>query len=100
MNVFDVLCDSARWEGVLMRKIAVGTLLLIATTIGAVASDNQVLSAGKPAGIKAAQRWDDNTPLLVIGLAAVGIGIALAVSNDDNGTAPVVTGPVTTGTAP
>lgn len=83
-----------------MRKIAVGTLLLIATTIGAVASDNQALSAGKPAGIKAAQRWDDNTPLLVIGLAAVGIGIALAVSNDDNGTAPVVTGPVTTGTAP
>jgi hypothetical protein len=83
-----------------MRGLTVATVLLIATTIGAGASDNQALSIGKPAGIKAAQRWDDNTPLLVMGLAAVGIGIALAVSNDDNGPAPVVTSPPTTSSTP
>jgi hypothetical protein len=90
----------AMWEVYPMRKLTLGTLLLIATTIGAGASDNQPLSAGKPAGIKAAQRWEDNTPLLVFGLAAVGIGIALAVSGDDNGPAPVATNPVTSSTTP
>jgi hypothetical protein len=58
------------------------------------------LASGKPAGAKAAQSWDDNTPLMVFGLAAVGIGIALAVSNDDDGPAPVATNPPTAGTTP
>lgn len=79
-----------------MRAWILGTLLVLGTSIGAGASDNQALSAGKPAGVKAAQHWDDNTPWFVMGLAAVGIGIALAVSSDDNGPAPVVTAPSTT----
>ena len=83
-----------------MRAVTLGTLLLFGTAFGAGAAQNQSLSAGKPAGVKAAQHWDDNSPLLVMGLAAAGIGIALAVSSDDNGTAPVVTAPSTTATAP
>jgi len=83
-----------------MRNLVFGAILFAST--GASAADatgaSAQLSPGKPAGVKAAQRWDDNTPLLVIGAAAIGIGIALAVSNDDNGgSPPVVTTP---GTAP
>jgi hypothetical protein len=87
-----------------MRNLALG-LLLLGSTVAQAATDlpvsNRQLSPGKPAGVKAAQRWDDsNTALIVIGAAAVGIGIALAVSNNDNGTPPVVTTPATTGTTP
>jgi hypothetical protein len=85
-----------------MRNLAVG-LLLLGSTIAHAATDapNRQLSPGKPAGVKAAQDWNDrNTALIVIGAAAVGIGIALAVSNDDDATAPVVTAPAATGTTP
>jgi hypothetical protein len=87
-----------------MRNLAMG-LLLLGSTFAQAATDlpapNHQLSPGKPAGVKAAQDWDDgNTALIVMGAAAVGIGIALAVSNNDNGPAPVVTAPATTGTTP
>jgi hypothetical protein len=83
-----------------MRNLILGVLLLIGTAANAAESSNLTspLPPGKPAGVKAAQRWyDDNTAWIVMGAAAVGIGIALAVSNDDNGTAPPV---VTSGTSP
>lgn len=87
-----------------MRNLALGLLLLGSTIANAETSlpaPNSQLSPGKPAGVKAAQDWDDrNTALIVMGAAAVGIGIALAVSNDDNGPAPVVTAPAATGTTP
>ena len=89
-------------EGFTMRNLALG-LLLLGSTIAHAATDapNGQLSPGKPAGVKAAQNWDDrNAALIAIGAAAVGIGIALAVSNDDNGNPPVVTTPAATGTTP
>ena len=61
------------------------------------------LAPGKPAGVRAAQSDDPNMPLYFFGAVAVGLGIALAVSNNDNngvvapGTPPGTT--VTTGTS-
>jgi len=88
-----------------MRKFILGTLFLFSTAASAAADgykSSMPLAPGKPAGIKAAQMWEDNAPLFVFGAAAVGIGIALAVSNGDNsnGTPPAVTNPPTTGTTP
>jgi hypothetical protein len=85
-----------------MRNLAVCLLLFGSTFAHAeTAVPNGQLSSGKPAGVKAAQNWDDgNTALIVMGAAAVGIGIALAVSNDNNGSSPVVTTPAPTGTTP
>ena len=91
-------------EGNAMQKVGLLALLLLSTAASAatdIPASSQRLAPGKPAGVKAAQMWDDdNTPLIVMGLAAVGIGIALAVSNDDNGPAPVATNPPTTSTTP
>lgn len=85
-----------------MRSVASATILslLIAST-GAFAASQPSLAPGKPAGIKTAQNQEDITPLYVFGAAAIGIGIALAVSGDDDatpGTPPTTT--TTTTTAP
>jgi hypothetical protein len=91
-------------EGSIMQKIILGALLLFSTAASAAtdgAKPSIPLAPGKPAGIKAAQMWEDNAPLIVMGAAAVGIGIALAVSNDNNDSStPPVTNPPTTGTSP
>jgi hypothetical protein len=58
-----------------------GLSLLAATT--ASAADTGTLTAGKPAGVRAAQS-EDISPLVYFGVVAVGIGIALAVTNGNN----------------
>jgi hypothetical protein len=85
-----------------MRNLALGLLLFGSTFAQAeTAVPNGQLSSGRPAGVKAAQNWDDgNTALIVMGAAAVGIGIALAVSNNNNGSSPIATTPAPTGTTP
>jgi hypothetical protein len=86
-------------EGSVMHKLILGALLLFSTAASAATHGSNPgipLAPGKPAGIRAAQTWDDNTPLIVMGAAAVAIGIALAVSNDDDNSPPVVTSPTTT----
>jgi len=82
-----------------MRQVAKAMILPI--LIPLTASNAAPLAPGKPAGVKQAQDQDVSTPLLVMGAAAVGIGIALAVSDDGNsmpGNPPSTT--TTTGTAP
>jgi hypothetical protein len=68
--------------------------LLTATT--AFAADVGPLTAGKPAGIKKAQMDYLGSPLVFFGLAAVGIGIAFAVTGGNNGGSSV---PATSGGA-
>jgi hypothetical protein len=53
------------------------------------------MAPGKPAGLTKAQDQGDNTILYIVGLGAIGAGIAiLASGNSDNGapTAPPTTG--------
>jgi hypothetical protein len=55
------------------------------------------LAPGKPAGVRAAQS-DDNMPLIFVGLAAIGIGVALAVSSGNDNNGPATTAPTSTTT--
>ena len=54
------------------------------------------LAPGKPAGVRAAQ--SDNMPLIFVGLAAIGIGVALAVSSGNDNNGPTTTAPTSTTT--
>jgi hypothetical protein len=86
-----------------MRRVAKAMILplLIPLAAANAAPQTTVLAPGKPAGIKQAQDQDTSAPLLVMGAAAVGIGIALAVSNNnDNVVPPATSSTTTTGTAP
>ena len=57
------------------------------------------LAPGKPAGVRTAQAEDYGSTLpIVLGIAAIGIGIGLAVSGNDNKTTVSNTGPVNTTT--
>lgn len=58
------------------------------------------LSPGKPAGVRKAQD-QDNTVLYIVGLGVVAAGIAIAVSDNDNGTSQgtITTTPPTTTTS-
>ncbi|HMH65219.1 MAG TPA: hypothetical protein VK515_06515 [Rhizomicrobium sp.] len=77
-------------------SLLIASSLLAATS--AYAADTGALAPGKPAGVHAAQS-EDLTPFLVFGAAAVGIGIALAVSsNNDIPANPPNTSTTTTGT--
>ena len=82
-----------------MRKVASATILsLLISPLGPGAfAAEAALTPGKPAGIKQAQEQDSMVPLAVFGAAAIGIGIALAVS-DNNDTATPGTPPTTTTT--
>jgi hypothetical protein len=59
---------------------ALAALLVTGTVSSAVAS--LPLAPGKPAGVHAAQ-MEDTSPLLVLGLAAVAIGVTLAATNNN-----------------
>jgi hypothetical protein len=39
------------------------------------------LAPGKPAGVRSAQYYEDETPLILVGVAALAVGIALAASD-------------------
>ena len=80
-----------------MRAFAVPVILSLLLTTNAIAGELGQLAPGKPAGIKKAQDESRNA-LLYIGLAAVGIGIALAVSDNGGGPTNVVPGTTTTST--
>ena len=86
-----------------MRRVALAILLPLLIAQGAFAAQQSALTPGKPAGIKQAQEQDSTVPLAVFGAAAIGIGIALAVSDNNDavtpGTPPTTT-TTTTGTAP
>jgi hypothetical protein len=77
---------------------------LLATTLSASAAlalpDTGPLPAGKPAGVRQAQE-DGHTMLFIAGAALVGIGVALAVSNNGNNTTPSTSSGIsTTSTTP
>ena len=80
-----------------MRFLAVPLIASLFLTTSAIAADQGLLAPGKPAGVKKAQDESQNA-LLYVGLAAVGIGIALAVSDNSSGPTNVVPGPTTTTT--
>ena len=86
-----------------MRRVALAILLPFLICQSASAAQQSALAPGKPSGIKQAQEQDSMAPLAVFGAAAIGIGIALAVSDNNDaatpGTPPTTT-TTTTGTAP
>lgn len=79
-----------------MRRFAIPVLATVFLTTNAIAADVAPLPPGKPAGVKKAQDEDIN-PLIYVGVVAAGIGIALAVSNNDSG--PTAIAPSTTSTS-
>ena len=90
-----------------MPKIAKAMILPLLIPLAAsgafAAPQGAPLAPGKPAGVKQAQDMEVSTPMLVFGAAAIGIGIALAVSDDSSavpGTTTTTTTTTTTGTAP
>ena len=87
--LIDGVCPCVFW-----RYPSFASLFL---TTSAIAADQGLLAPGKPAGVKKAQDESQNA-LLYVGLAAVGIGIALAVSDNSSGPTNVVPGPTTTTT--
>jgi hypothetical protein len=53
------------------------------------------LSPGKPAGVHRAQRWDNGTTMIIIGVGVAAAAIAIAVSsNNSGGPTAVTTSPV------
>ena len=72
-------------------------LALALSTSAVLAADVKPLSPGHPAGVKRAQA-EDNTRLYVLGGAAVLAGIAVAISNHDNGAPAGGGGTITTTT--
>jgi len=75
-----------------LAAVALATSLMVSNVYAATVSP---LPAGKPAGVKHAQR-EQNTMLLLIGVGIVGAGIALVASGDSR--APVTAPPPTTTT--
>ena len=69
---------------------------LLTVTAAQAASDYAVtpLAAGKPAGLRPAQDGDNNIPMIV-GLGAIGIGVALLVSGGNSDKNPPATTPTT-----
>jgi hypothetical protein len=66
-----------------MRIISTTLIASLLTVTNAFAADTGPLTAGKPAGVHKAQ-MEDITPLIYFGAVAFGLGIALAVTNDNN----------------
>jgi hypothetical protein len=82
-----------------MRKfsaLALGTLLLVSSTLAAGADTVSPLAPGKPAGVKQAS-LEGNGLLLVFGVAIVAGGIALVASQGNSGNSITST---TSSTAP
>ena len=79
-----------------MRKVGLAVILSLLSSQGAFAAQDLVLTPGGSAGIKLAQLQNVSPPVLVMGAAGLGIGIALAVAGDDDA-APVTP---TTATSP
>jgi hypothetical protein len=52
------------------------------------------LSPGKPAGVHQAQRWDNGTTMIIIGVGVAAAAIAIAVSSNNSG------GPTSVTTSP
>ena len=75
----------------MLRKFGAALLLasLVSSTTAFAAGQDQVLSSGKPAGVKMAQSGPGLT-LTIVGLAVVAGGIALVASGSDD-TKPSVT---------
>jgi hypothetical protein len=82
-----------------MKAIILATCLFACST-GAMADVSaSPLPAGEPAGVHQAQLSNGTGMIILAGAAAIGMGIALAVSNNHSGTPPV-TSTSTTGTSP
>ena len=81
-------------RGELLMKLPflISCALILPLSTALAAEKATPLPAGKPAGVKQAQLFDDkNAMFIVAGAALVGIGVGLAVSSDDNSPAPVTT---------
>jgi hypothetical protein len=77
------------------------SLFLVSVLFTSSASGAEVtpLTVGKPAGVRQAQMDGDISPLIYFGAVAVGIGIALAVTNDKNAPASAPSTSVSSGTS-
>jgi hypothetical protein len=75
-----------------MRNIC--TAAVAAGLILAPAAWADPLSPGRPAGVHQAQRWDNGTTMIIIGVAVAAAAIAVAASSGNSG------GPTTMTTSP
>jgi hypothetical protein len=66
-----------------MRILSIILIASLLSATNAFAANTGPLIAGKPAGVHSAQT-EDITPLIYFGAVAVGLGIALAVTNGNN----------------
>jgi hypothetical protein len=81
-------------------KLALALSLLAASS--AYAADlSPTLAPGKPAGVHNAQMLDNVSPLLYFGVIAAGLGVAYALTRDDNSASPAkaTTAVTSTGTS-
>lgn len=76
-----------------MRVLTPVLVFSLLAATAASAADIGTLTFGEPAGVRAAQS-EDISPLVYFGAVAVGIGIALAVTNNNS---PGVTGGTSSG---
>ena len=80
-----------------ISSLVVSSVLLLSNAWAAPAP----LPAGKPAGIKQAQREEGGTGMLAVaGAALIGITVGLATAGGDDVTATTTTVTSTTGTSP
>jgi hypothetical protein len=83
-----------------MRIVTTTALISLLAVSGAFAADIGPLASGKPAGVHQAQMLDVS-PIVYFGVIAVGLGVAYAVTHDQNNNsvvAPPVTATSTSGT--
>jgi len=75
--------------------IAAATAGLVLSPVLSPAAWADPLSPGKPAGVHQAQRWDNGTTMIIIGVGVAAAAIAIAVSsNNSGGPTSVTTSPV------
>ena len=65
--------------------IMAAALLTVTAAQAASDSSSTSLAAGKPAGLLQAQRDNDDALFYIIGAGAIAAGVALLVSDSDNG---------------
>ena len=79
-----------------MRNFAAALMTATLLAGNALAADSVLpLPAGKPAGLRPAQDDSNDTIFYIVGLGAIGAGIAILASGNSNGST-VATAPTTT----
>jgi hypothetical protein len=105
---FPLFCfpqNGGRRRSFMKMALAISCALILSVSNTLALDQSSPLPAGKPAGLRQAQFEDGNGMFVVAGAALVGITVALATANGDNGqiagtTTPTTSSTSTTGTSP